>query len=478
MRFFLFLMVLSAVFLLAGPVGAGTESTLDQMLSGFDEPPAANSVDFGLEQVLSGFDEPLPGQIPSASTGAAAGPERSVDLTGVWSLGGSVNIGHCAPPAGQVDQRGLSRLKAALALRADMDFASSWQARLSGKLFYDFAYWIKGRDHYPAALLDRYEKEVELDEVYLQGEPVPQLDLKLGRQIVVWGRSDALRVTDVLNPLDIREPGLVDLNDLRLPVAMTRLDYYWQSISLTVLAIHEHRFNKEPVLGNDFYPAVVPQPPEERLADNFANQEFGLAINGIFSGWDLSGYAASFFDDQAHPEITPVGIRQRHSRLKMVGLAGNLVLGNWLLKSEAAWLDGFSFFALPGRNFSRVDILFGLEYSGFSETTLLLEAVNCHLVDFDPRLAVAPDAARCDEFQSVFRLTRDFANDTVQFVGLVSLIGENGQGGSMERLSLSYDVTDSLTVTGGVAGYQSGNHPLYTRIGANDRLFCELRYSF
>ncbi len=458
MRFFLFLMVLLAVFSLAAPVGAGTDPALDQ--------------------VLSGFDEPLSGPTAVAGSRAAAGAEPGVDLSGSISLAGSLNTGHCAPPAGQVDHRGLSRLKLSLALRADMDFSPSWQARLSGRLFYDFAYWIKGRDHYPAALLDRYEKEAEIGEAYLQGELAPQLDLKLGRQIVVWGRADALRVTDVLNPLDLREPGPEDLNDLRLPVAMTRLDYYWQSLSLTLVAIHEHRFNKEPVLGNDFYPAPVPPPPGERLADNLASQEFGLAINGIFSNWDLSAYAASFFDDQAHPEITPAGIRQRHSRLKMAGLAGNLALGNWLLKSEAAWLDGFSFFALPGRNFSRVDILFGLEYSGFSETTLLLEAVNRHLVDFDPQLAAAPDSARCDEFQAVLRLTRDFANDTVHFVALLSFIGEKGQGGSMERLSLGYDLSDALAVTGGAVWYQSGNHPLYTRIGANDRLFCELRYSF
>ncbi|MCF6291380.1 MAG: DUF1302 domain-containing protein [Desulfobacterales bacterium] len=461
---FLLLMVLPAVFWLAGPAGAGTGPDLDQVLSGFDEAPAGPGVDSGLDQILSGFDQP--------------GPARNVDLSGSISLSGSVNIGHCAPPAGQVDQRGLSRLKTSLALRADMALAPSWQARVGGNLFYDFAYRIKGRDQYPAALLDRYEKEAELGEAYLQGELALRLDLKLGRQIVVWGRSDALRVTDILNPLDIREPGLVDLNDLRLPVAMTRLDYYWQDISVTALAIHEHRFNKEPVLGNDFYPAAAPRPPEARLADNLANQEFGLAVTGVFSGWDLSGYAASFFDDQTHLEITPAGIGRGHSRLRMLGLAGNLVLGNWLLKSEAAWLDGFSFFALPGRSFSRIDILFGLEYSGFSETTLLLEAVNRHLVDFDPRLAAAPDRARCDEFQSVVRLSRDFANDTVQLVGLVALIGEKGQGGSMERLSLSYDVTDELTVISGVAGYQSGNHRLYTRIGANDRLFCELRYSF
>ena len=33
-------------------------------------------------------------------------------------------------------------------------------------------------------------------------------------------------MVDVLNPTDSREPGLIDIDDSRLPVTMTQLDYY------------------------------------------------------------------------------------------------------------------------------------------------------------------------------------------------------------------------------------------------------------
>ncbi len=49
---------------------------------------------------------------------------------------------------------------------------------------------------------------------------------KVGRQIVIWGRSESLRVLDVLNPLDNREAGRVDIEDLRRPLAMVRVDAY------------------------------------------------------------------------------------------------------------------------------------------------------------------------------------------------------------------------------------------------------------
>ena len=105
--------------------------------------------------------------------------------------------------------------------------------------------FIDGRDNYTDDVLDDYEKELEFDEVYLQGSVTNDMDLKAGRQIVVWGRSDNIRITDVLNPLDLRWPGLVEIEKLRLPVTMTKLDYYIKGWSLSGIALHEVRYNKK-----------------------------------------------------------------------------------------------------------------------------------------------------------------------------------------------------------------------------------------
>ncbi|PIE71974.1 MAG: hypothetical protein CSA22_00020 [Deltaproteobacteria bacterium] len=43
-------------------------------------------------------------------------------------------------------------------------------------------------------VLDTYETNVELRELYLQLSPAKQLDIKTGRQIVVWGTSDVVRL--------------------------------------------------------------------------------------------------------------------------------------------------------------------------------------------------------------------------------------------------------------------------------------------
>ncbi len=107
-----------------------------------------------------------------------------------------------------------------------------------------------------------------------------------------------------------------------------------------------------------------------------------------------------------------------------------------------------------------------------------IEAVNRHINDFDETLELPPAEAQEDEFQWVFRLTRDFLNDTLTLTLLASTFGGTGQDGAFQRVSAEFDVTDSIEIAGGVVLYQSGDLAMYRNIGDNDRLFCEIKYSF
>ncbi len=219
----------------------------------------------GIEEVLEGFDNG-PEKTPTSETEESVGsraPAGEWLLSGELILSTSYNYAHKAPDTGKTDYRGLSRLRSKVNLELDGIVSQEWSLHLDGHLFYDLSYAIKGRDRYTDEGIDAYEQETELGEAYLQGSLGPDLDLKLGRQIVVWGKSDNLRATDLLNPLDQRELGRVDIEDLRLPVNMIRLDYYTGPWTIGAIAIPEVRFSKTPVKGSDFFPAAAPLPPEE-----------------------------------------------------------------------------------------------------------------------------------------------------------------------------------------------------------------------
>jgi hypothetical protein len=456
---------------------------LDIVLQGFDKATEQAPAD-DLDSVLDGFEEKeKDDDVAEHHEPVSSWLPGWLSIDGWLQFGTTYNIAHDEPAEGEIDWRGFSKARVDLQLDLEIRFSDSWSAKLGGKAFYDGIYSIQGRENYTSYVLDEYEDEVELREAYIQGKLTDKLDLKMGRQIVVWGKSDTIRITDVLNPLDMREPGLTDIEDLRLPLAMTKLDYYFGNWELSGIAVHEIRFNKIPEYGYDFYSADEPMPTADDPDNSLENSEYALSLSGIFTGWDVDLYYARIFNDSPHLEYVlleddSTEIRQKHERMHMFGFAYNKALGNWLLKSEGALLNRVHYTNRPGTGYTRLDMLVGAEYSGFSDTTVSLELANRHINNHRPYLEEYPDGVYQDMYQLAFRYTRNFLNDTLSLNLLVMVYGPSEADGAFERLSLEYDLTDTMTVRGGAVLYQSGDLLTMQEVEDNDRIFAELRYSF
>ena len=69
-------------------------------------------------------------------------------------------------------------------------------------------------------------------------------------------------------------------------------------------------------------------------------------------------------------------------------------------------------------------------------------------------------------------------NDTLTLTLLASTFGIKADDGAFQRLEAEYDISDAVSIRGGVVFYQSGDKGLYQDVDANDRLFAVLKYSF
>ena len=492
-----FVLILAGLLLLAVHLAAQTppldtaQESLESLESGFSEEEETSEESSeeggeGLETLLnsesleSGFED---SKEESSSETLDEEEDSFWELAGFLRVDGSYNFARTEKGPGEADYRGLNKLRRAMQLELSLQLPAQWRGFLSGQVNYDGAYGLKGRENYTQETLDTYEQEAEAREVYVAGSLLPALDLKLGRQIVVWGEADSIRVVDVLNPVDNREPGLTDLEDLRLPVTMSRADYYLGDWELTGILIHEIRFNKDPVLGAEFYPLPF-KLPEETPDSGGANTETGAALKGRFSGFDLGFYWARVFEDQAHAEPTfsngRPGIILRHSFITLAGVTGNLALGNWLLKSELAHVEGLRYFNTPGESFARLDGMVGLEFSGISDTTLSLELGDQHYLDFDDKLRQSPDGLRPDVNQTVMSYRGSFLREVLDVVAVMIFFGSQLEQGSLQRYSASYDVADAVTLGGGVVLYDAGagDNALLEFAKDNDRVFMDAKYSF
>ena len=69
---------------------------------------------------------------------------------------------------------------------------------------------------------------------------------------------------------------------------MTRLDYYYGKWNLTGIAVHETRFDEDPVFGSEFYPFPISAPHEEEPDRWDPANEYAFSLIGTFSAINMT----------------------------------------------------------------------------------------------------------------------------------------------------------------------------------------------
>lgn len=443
---------------------------IDDALDGFDEAPATTKVQTSDIQGKStevdalfeeGFDEDASTVV---KTKKSALPE---------GLTGELSQKLAYSPHNDSPYDGFNMFQSELFLDYEHKFDNGYKFKINAKAFYDAIYSLKGREEYSDRALKEMENEVELFDAYVEGKLASNFDFKIGRQVVVWGRSDTIRITDILNPLDNRLPGMTDIEDLRLPVGMAKFDYFVGNWRVTPIVVLEQRFSKNPPFGGDFYPASFVRPEDT----DYNGATWALSVGGEFEGWDINFYAADVRDDAGYIDFLSPDANVKHDKVRMYGTALNILSGSWLFKTELAHFQGLKYTSALGSEFDRTDALMGVEYNGIADTMISYDISLRTIHDYDARLLLEMNPLKPRTYQQALRISSDFFNATLEANYLISLFGKNMDEGGYQRLWVVYDVADGISLETGVVDYIGGSS-FYDRFKNNDRVFATFSYSF
>lgn len=404
------------------------DTSMEDDLSGFDTEEVIEKTDEA-DADLAGFDDE-----PSEVASEEETPKKEKRVTISGNLAFKTSLGYQEHKVDGIEYSGINQAQTSLFLELDAKLSDDWKLKISGNTFYDAIYDIHSTNNYSNDILDAYKTQLRLDDTYIQGRITSSLDAKIGRQIVVWGKSDSIRITDVINPLDNRTPAMTDIEDLRLSVGMLKLDYYVGAWNLSAMVIPENRIMIEAPARSEFFPvdAIFPVAPNpfidlETPSTSWDNMQYAFGANGVFSGWDLSFYAADVLDQKWH--IDPASMTRKVSRIQMLGSAINIASGSWLLKSEIAFLKGVKYNSTTDEK-NRLDALVGFDYMGVRDTVLSVEVANRHIFDYEAQMSQViprPDYVDEDELQTAMRATRSFYNDSLDVSALLSIFGSQWQ---------------------------------------------------
>ena len=337
-----------------------------------------------------------------------------------------------------------------------------------------------------AVLGDRID--FELREFYLE-TTVGRSFLTLGKQQIVWGKADGLKVLDVVNPQDFREFILDDFDESRIPLWAVNAEIPVGAFVAQLLWISERTYHDIPEAGAAFAftaPALGPVAPPgipvelqqvKRPHRFFADSDAGIRLSTFWKGWDLTiNYFYHYQDipvlfrsvaiSDGKPLIT---IRPRYKRSHLMGGTFSNAFGPLTVRGEIGYSTNRFFATADLQNSDGVEesgelaYVLGFDWFGVSETLISLQLFQNWVTGNFPGLI----RDRFDTKLSLL-LQRDFLRERLKMETL--WVQNVNQGDGMLRPMISYELYDNVKLWTGFDLFYGSRHGLFGQFDRNDRL--------
>lgn len=273
-----------------------------------------------------------------------------------------------------------------------------------------------------------------------------QSSFSLGLQTLAWGESDFAAVTDEINPFDFRDPLNLNIDELRLGQFMIAMNFYTSIGNFSGFFVPNARFNLSPKKGTRFFQdqfagtSIVTQE-----VDNGKNSiEYGFRWKKAFKKSDVSLIVTSLIDNNlAQEKVNPNLVLLHEKRFTTVGMSFNYAIGNLLIRGENAikFPRVYNTAALKLIERNAFDSSLGFEYGLDDTTTLTLELVNNHIINWTSDIVGAPR----NNYTAFFVVVKQFMKNNLSLNYISMYNGPNTT--FFNLLSGAYKLNDNITVS-------------------------------
>jgi hypothetical protein len=318
-------------------------------------------------------------------------------------------------------------------------------------------------------------------------------EFRLGAQQIVWGEVVGLFFADVVSARDMRDFLLPGFDVIRIPQWAARAEYFAGDSHVELVWIPVPTFDRIGKPGADFYPAPLPSPltddiaelfrPEERPARKLENSNYGIRANTLIDGWDLSGFyyrsfstQPTFYREATGDPVRPFEFRPRYDRIWQVGGTVSKDLGEMVVRAEAVYTDGQGFevadltAARSVVHRSTLDYIVGLDVPLPRDSRVNVQVFQRVYEDRHDDLAIQNGAVGASLFLST-KLT-DRIEPQLTWIQYVK------DGGGMIRPRVNWLVAANATVSAGVDIFTGPADGYFGRYDNRDRVYAEVRYAF
>jgi len=330
--------------------------------------------------------------------------------------------------------------------------------------------------------------DLELREFFIDFFIGP-LYLKAGKQQIVWGKTDGLKLLDVINPQNFREFVLDKFEDSRIPLWSFKTEISVGDIWIQFIWIPDKTYHKLPVNGADFsftapeFSITVPDGfeatinPINRPDDFLTDSDVGIRLSTFWKGWDLTlNYLYHYYDVpvvsrtvQFEP-VQRVVINQHYRRSHLAGTTFSNAFGNITIRGETAFSFDRYFRTVEQSDSDGIkkgntfDYAIGLDWFGFDDM-LVSGQLFQHWLLMNKVESVFNDRVST---RISLLIKRSFMNERLE-LEMLTVAGINEADGFTQPKAI-YEWKNNINVWVGFDGFWGDREDLLGQFNQQDRI--------
>ena len=335
------------------------------------------------------------------------------------------------------------------------------------------------------------EIEIGLREAYLDIF-FNSVDLRIGKQQIIWGKADGVFITDIVSPKDLSEFLLRDFDEIRMGITSVKASYYLGDNTVELVWAPNFTSTLMPDENSIWFPQmgfaapVVFDYSQKDIKGQLKNSELFARFSAITSAIDFEIMGGYMWDDDPTMHISKtidpqtqqlagLTVTPQHHRLGLVGGSFSTTLCGFVMRGEGAYYHG-KYFNSENPTLADATIeknylhyLVGVDYTLW-DIKLSSQFIQQAILDYDEHI-------KNNEFDNTmtFLARKSFMRETLRFE-LFSYIGLNNSD-ALIRPKIIYDLADGFELLLG-ANVFVGNEGNFGKYDNNDMLYTKIKYSF
>ncbi|MDP2791172.1 MAG: hypothetical protein Q8O15_05375 [Rectinemataceae bacterium] len=316
-------------------------------------------------------------------------------------------------------------------------------------------------------------------------------DLRIGKQQIIWGKSDAVFITDLVSPKDLSRFLVPDFEELRLAVTGLRANHYSGNHQLEVVWLPLFTPTIQPAADSLWAP-TLPFPVQPTFLPSImpdldlSNGEYFVRYGWLGSRVDLSLMGGWFWNDTpsfsvVSKTITPgvgltaISVQGEYYRTAAAGYGVSATLGPLVLKSEGAFYfdkryqGDITIYPQGYTEKNAIHYLVGTDFSILG-TTLGLQFIQEIILDHEAALV---DEAFTNT--ATLLLARSFARETIRLEAL-TYIGFAAPD-ALIKPQVTWKLTDGMEIAAG-GWFFLGDSGAFGQYSDNNSIFASAKIYF